>query len=300
LKKYKLASVYFHPFILLLVLFTHTVSGNNSQHYGRIVISEKIILGQTIHVKGRFTDLSTSAIRLGISNIYLIGKVNFTVMEKSKNQKINIQWSSLDNDGVYRQLGRSLESRFITNKDVPIDTKVRIKGDLRQILAIFKQTTKKSTSITGHNLEQRMSDYDSIIQDAAVEHQLNPELIKAVIRVESSFMAQAVSHAGALGLMQLMPATAEMYGVSKSELFDPEINIKTGSKHLSRLFYKVYDGDLELTLAAYNAGVGTVRKYNYSVPPFPETEDFIKKVTFHYDQYKALSIAYNRQSQYLY
>ena len=116
--------------------------------------------------------------------------------------------------------------------------------------------------------------FDPFIDRVAQENDLSPQLIKAVVSVESGFNPQAVSSAGAQGLMQLMPQTARQYGVR--DAFDPEANLEAGAKHLRRLLDK-YDGDLTLALAAYNAGEGAVRRHQ-GVPAYPETMDYVKKV----------------------
>jgi soluble lytic murein transglycosylase-like protein len=113
----------------------------------------------------------------------------------------------------------------------------------------------------------------SIIQRAAQTYDLNPNLIAAVINAESNFDTNAVSHAGAQGLMQLMPATAAELGVRDS--FDPEQNIMGASRYLKGLVDR-YDGDLSLALAAYNWGMGNVERHPGRLPS--ETSNYIAKV----------------------
>ena len=116
--------------------------------------------------------------------------------------------------------------------------------------------------------------YDSYITAASKRYGVSKSLIKAVIHAESAFNPRAVSHKGAKGLMQLMPFNLKKYGVR--DPYSPEQNIFAGTRMLSELL-KVYAGDLKLTLAAYNAGEGAVKKYR-GVPPYKETQGYVKKV----------------------
>jgi soluble lytic murein transglycosylase-like protein len=113
---------------------------------------------------------------------------------------------------------------------------------------------------------------------AARRHGLDPDLVIAVVSVESGFRPQAVSPKGAQGLMQLMPRTAESLGVV--DAFDPEQNLDGGVRHLGQLLTQ-YDGDVERALAAYNAGEGAVRRH-HGIPPYRETRAYVKKVLARY------------------
>ena len=116
--------------------------------------------------------------------------------------------------------------------------------------------------------------YDDMIEEAAAEYDVDPDLIRAVMQTESAFHPLVVSRAGAEGLMQLMPELAEEMGVSDS--FDPRENIRGGARYLKRLL-DYYDGDLSLALAGYNAGPGNVERYG-GVPPFAETRKYVKTI----------------------
>jgi soluble lytic murein transglycosylase-like protein len=120
---------------------------------------------------------------------------------------------------------------------------------------------------------------DQIIIGAAEKYKIDSALIKAVIKAESNFNHQAVSRVGAQGLMQLMPATASQLQVE--DAFHPEKNIEGGTRYL-RYLLNLYRGDLTLALAAYNAGEGTVTKYNNRIPPYRETQNYIKRVLAFY------------------
>lgn len=115
--------------------------------------------------------------------------------------------------------------------------------------------------------------YDEIINEKAKKYGIEPSLIRAIIAVESGFNPRAVSRKGAMGLMQLMPSTASLYGAI--DPFDPEQNIEAGVRYLRDLIRKF--GDKRLAVAAYNAGETAVHKYN-GIPPFRETRNFVSMV----------------------
>jgi soluble lytic murein transglycosylase-like protein len=117
--------------------------------------------------------------------------------------------------------------------------------------------------------------YEPLIQEHAQRNDLRASLVRAVIQVESGFNARATSSKGAMGLMQLMPATARELRVS--DPYDPAENIRGGTIYLRRLIDK-YDGNEELALAAYNAGSGAVDRYGKTIPPYRETREYVKKV----------------------
>jgi hypothetical protein len=122
----------------------------------------------------------------------------------------------------------------------------------------------------------RQREFDPLIEQHARINNVSPDLVRAVIQAESNFNPRAVSPKGAMGLMQLMPATARELGVS--DPFHPGENIRGGVTYLARLLAK-YDQNVELALAAYNAGSGNVERYGNNVPPFRETREYVKKIT---------------------
>jgi soluble lytic murein transglycosylase-like protein len=119
------------------------------------------------------------------------------------------------------------------------------------------------------------SDYDTLVAEQAALHSIRPELVRAVIKVESGFNPLARSPKGAMGLMQLMPGTARDLGVNNP--YDPAQNIRGGTAFLRQLLDR-YDGDERLALAAYNAGPEAVDRYGRAVPPYRETQDYVRKV----------------------
>lgn len=117
--------------------------------------------------------------------------------------------------------------------------------------------------------------YSSLITDAAQRYQVDEKLVHAVIQAESAYNSMAVSRAGATGLMQLMPATARRFGVS--DRTDPNQNVDGGTRYLKYLI-DLFGPRLDLAIAAYNAGENAVIRYNNSIPPYPETQDYVRHV----------------------
>jgi soluble lytic murein transglycosylase-like protein len=119
------------------------------------------------------------------------------------------------------------------------------------------------------------ADIDTAIEQAAARHNVDPNLVRAVVKVESNFNPNAVSQKGAMGLMQLMPATARQLKVKNP--FDPEQNVDAGVRHLKQLL-ESYGGDVKLSLAAYNAGSGAVSR-SAGVPHYAETQSYVRRIT---------------------
>ncbi len=135
---------------------------------------------------------------------------------------------------------------------------------------------------TYSNYKANMAKYQSLVKNMSKKHGLPQWLVSAVIHAESLYNPNAVSRAGAVGLMQLMPATAQRYGVYNRQ--NPEQNVDAGVRYLRDLL-DMFDNNLDLALAAYNAGENAVKRYGYSIPPYNETRKYVRKV-------KALSISY--------
>lgn len=131
-----------------------------------------------------------------------------------------------------------------------------------------------SESNTGHNDINSPEALESIFQKAADTYHISLNLLKAVAKAESDFDANCTSSSGAMGIMQLMPETAKELGVTNA--YDPEENIMAGAKYLSENL-SIYNNDISLSLAAYNAGRGAVKKYD-GIPPYTETQNYVKKI----------------------
>ncbi|HET9525961.1 MAG TPA: lytic transglycosylase domain-containing protein [Pyrinomonadaceae bacterium] len=136
--------------------------------------------------------------------------------------------------------------------------------------------------LTGKSLNPSLGDFttgnaavDSFIVDSARRNSVDPLLIYSIMHQESSFKPRAMSHKGARGLMQLMPGTAARFGVGN--IWDPKQNIEGGTRYM-RFLLDLFGGDIKLALAGYNAGEGAVIKYGYQVPPYSETQEYVRRI----------------------
>ncbi len=147
---------------------------------------------------------------------------------------------------------------------------VFIPSTLSAALTLANQNTGPSQTQS----QPLSKDYGQLIKQAATKFDIPERLLSSIIKHESNFNSNAVSHAGAQGLMQLMPGTAKFLGVKNS--FDPEQNITGGARYIRQMLNQ-FDGSIEMALAAYNAGPGNVKKHG-GIPPFKETQNYVKKV----------------------
>ena len=152
-------------------------------------------------------------------------------------------------------------------------------ADFQKILDTTVESKKNPNSVT-------RSEIDNLITKYADKNGLDEDFVKAVINQESGFNPNATSHCGAMGLMQLMPSTAQGLGVK--DAYNPELNIEGGTKYLKGLMDR-FGNDKSLALAAYNAGPNAVKKYG-GIPPYAETQNYVKKVLSKYDTYKGASV----------
>ena len=162
--------------------------------------------------------------------------------------------------------------------NVPVDSRYSLLSTEQHESAAASDTRKPPLKLANKN------QYDRIVAEVARTYGLDSALLHAVISVESNYSPTAVSMKGAAGLMQLMPATAKRYGVA--DLLDPVQNLHGGARYLSYLL-KLFNNDISLTLAAYNAGEGTVAKYGNRIPPYRETTNYVLRVLGFYRGYQA-------------
>lgn len=153
--------------------------------------------------------------------------------------------------------------------NVPNDSRYQI------LIEATADETRAGEKVSPEFVAAAAQRYEGIIQAAAKSTRVEVALLQAVIAVESGYNARARSKAGARGLMQLMPATARRFGVRDS--FDPAQNVNAGARYLSYLI-NLYENDLELALAAYNAGESAVERYGMAIPPFAETMRYVPRV----------------------
>ncbi|MDO9420669.1 MAG: lytic transglycosylase domain-containing protein [Herminiimonas sp.] len=198
---------------------------------------------------------------------------------------------------VYGYIDANGEAHFATEK---LDQRYQLfaRGDQAlnaARLAPLSPAEKETPLFRYLSQHPNLKKYEKLLNDAANEFNLDPALLKAVMAAESGFNPNAVSPKGAVGLMQLMPATAERFGLQADrkktvaqKLTDPKTNIRLGARYL-RVLRDMYPNQQHLVLASYNAGEGAVQKYNDAIPPFAETRNYVKLVTQFYNLYQPTS-----------
>lgn len=168
----------------------------------------------------------------------------------------------------------------LTNEDQERARAEELKKGKAADAALQRATAIKVPAVlTGHHISSGNTAIDTLVREAAALNGLDPCLILSIMRAESAFNRSAVSVKGAMGLMQLMPATATRFGVKN--FFDPRENVLGGTKYLRWLLDR-FSGDVRLALAGYNAGEGAVEFYGYRIPPFAETQNYVRTIYSRY------------------
>jgi soluble lytic murein transglycosylase-like protein len=197
---------------------------------------------------------------------------------------LGANFSASDVPGIrVRQPGR-----IVIRNDGNTITAYRFAGNIRQALLTLRSASALRTTpygpvlfdATGRITTPMPAELSKVIEEAARMHLLDPRLVAAVAARESAYDPRAVSRAGACGIMQLMPATARFLGMN--DVFDLRENVFGGTRYLRKLL-DTFHGDLDLSLAAYNAGPGAVQRFN-GVPPYRETQQYVKAVRIAYER----------------
>jgi len=207
-------------------------------------------------------------------------------LELNKNQEIqNIQNESSD----FQKILDSKMSENIDKKEETPEIKIEKVSEIQDELEKIQIEPKKKQAIdlkSKIDLKAQVNDIDEIIQTFSDKYNIDSDFIKAIIKQESGFNSKATSKKGAMGLMQLMPATAKSLGVV--DAYNPIENIEGGVKYLKGLMDR-FNNKPELALAAYNAGASAVKKYG-GIPPYKETQNYVKSIMATYNKVKEAKI----------
>jgi soluble lytic murein transglycosylase-like protein len=184
-------------------------------------------------------------------------------------------------EGVYRYVEK--DGTIVYTNVKPSGSAASTATRLKRLKGSFHRAPEKTSRVTPVK-DEVLAEYDALIDAAATRYRIPAALVRAVMHAESAFDPRAVSAKGASGLMQLMPATAQELYVK--DIFDARENIEGGTRYL-RVLANQFNGDMVKMVAAYNAGPDAVRKYGGAVPPYAETQGYVRKVINLYFQYKA-------------
>jgi len=168
------------------------------------------------------------------------------------------------------------------NNQIPTFTNSKPTHSSYEILQFDCFACNPNSTIDWYSVKLNRTAYAKTVKKVAKKNQVDPALVRALIHAESAFKPKIKSNKGAMGLMQLMPATAKELGVK--DALNPEQNIQGGVKYLAQLL-RQFNGDIRLATAAYNAGPGAVKKYN-GIPPYKETKVYVERVMILHQRYK--------------
>lgn len=238
---------------------------------------------QFLHYSQKVSDLNATLLSLKKTNKDLHGLISPGTKEKILERVDTSDMESLDITKVEHQIESSMQTIGAVN-------------DYLHMMKDLYLATSRRNYMEGKSYQEKriifnvkaadMIKYNQIISKASVKYNVDVALIKAIIKAESNFNHQAVSPKGAQGLMQLTPQTAQAFKVGDS--FHPENNIEAGTRYL-RYLLDLFEDNLPLALAAYNAGENTVIKYNNKIPPYRETQEYVKRVLDHLYSYRRIA-----------
>jgi transglycosylase-like protein with SLT domain len=177
--------------------------------------------------------------------------------------------------------------RVVAPPSPPAATRLRKGRLLTSNNLNYSPSSERLTQTTSMNWTGTLSGFttgnptvDSYILDSGKRNSVDPLLLYAIMHQESTFKPRAMSYKGARGLMQLMPGTAQRFGVTS--IWDPRQNIEGGTRYM-RFLLNLFDGDVKLALAGYNAGEGAVMKYGFRIPPYNETQEYVRRISKRYE-----------------
>lgn len=191
--------------------------------------------------------------------------------------------STTTTTGYFYKYQDSAKHIIYTDKprmDVALLSKMKVTVPAQNAPPLFFSAPYPPTVVSFHSNPNK-DRFNQLIAQAAARHQVDAKLVHAVIQAESAYRPNAISSSGAVGLMQLMPATASRFGVMDSS--NPEQNINGGTRYL-RYLMNMFPHSLDLAVAAYNAGENSVLRHNNSIPPYPETQNYVRQVMALYKQ----------------
>ena len=195
---------------------------------------------------------------------------------------------------IYGYIDEQGVSHFSAQKSDP-RYQLLVRGNRFGSLEMEPSGRGKQALPTGLIEHPKLRTYEPMLKTASIEFAIELALLKAIMAAESGFNPEAVSPKGAIGLMQIMPLTAERYGLLgdrkksiEQKLQDPKTNIRLGARYLADLF-KRFPGQQDLVIASYNAGEGAVQQYRNAIPPYPETRNYVELVTQLQQVYRARS-----------